>query len=137
MPVHDTPDQLVDLLRDTIVALVRREGPDLSTRQLGVFLTVYLSKGPHTVRGLAASLHVSKPVITRGIDRLEEFDFARRRVDPKDRRSVLVQRTIRGTALLREMHTMMSEAASTFVGVQIGTSGRPPPPYVPKPGEGA
>ena len=113
MPVQGTPDQFVGILRDTIVALVRRDGPDLSARQLGVFLTVYLGEGPHTVRGLAASLNVSKPAITRALDRLGELDFARRKTDPQDRRSVLVQRTVKGAALLREMRTIMGEAAAT------------------------
>ena len=112
MPVQGTPDQFVGILRDTIVALVRRDGPDLSPRQLGVFLTVYLGEGPHTVRGLAASLNVSKPAITRALDRLGELDFARRKTDPQDRRSVLVQRTVKGAALLREMRTIMGEAAA-------------------------
>jgi hypothetical protein len=31
-------DQMVGILRDTIVALVRRDGPDISALQLGVFL---------------------------------------------------------------------------------------------------
>jgi DNA-binding MarR family transcriptional regulator len=111
MPVQGTPDQFVGILKDTIVALVRRDGPDLSARQLGVFLTVYLREDPHTVRGLAKELNVSKPAITRALDRLGEFDFARRKTDPADRRSVLVQRTVKGAALLREMRTIMAEAA--------------------------
>ena len=103
MAVQSNPDQLVGILRDTVVALVRRDGPDLSARQLGVFLTVYLTDGPHTVRGLAAELNVSKPAITRALDRLGELDLARRKVDPMDRRSVIVQRTLKGTAFLRDM----------------------------------
>ena len=113
MPVQGTPDQLVNLLKDTIVALVRRDGPDLTARQFSVFLTVYLYEGPHTVRGLAAVLNVSKPAITRSVDRLEEFDFARRKPDPKDRRSVHIQRTVKGAALLREMHAIVVEAAAS------------------------
>ena len=109
----NNPDQLVGVLRDTIVALVRRDGPDLSARQLGVFLTVYLSPGPHTVRGLAQELNVSKPAITRALDRLGELDLARRKVDPMDRRSVLVQRTLKGTAFLRDLRSIMAEAQST------------------------
>ncbi len=79
MAAQTNPDQLVGILRDTVVALVRRDGPDLSARQLGVFLTVYLTDGPHTVRGLAAELNVSKPAITRALDRLGELDLARRK----------------------------------------------------------
>jgi DNA-binding MarR family transcriptional regulator len=106
-------DNLVSILRDTTVALVRRDGPDLSARQLGVFLTCYLQEGAHTVRGLASDLNVSKPAITRALDRLGELDLARRKVDPMDRRSVLVQRTLKGTAFLRDLRSIMSDASAT------------------------
>ncbi len=112
MATIPAPDQLIGILRDTIVALVRRDGPDLSARQLGVFLTCYLQDGAHTVRGLAAELHVSKPAITRALDRLGELDLARRKVDPLDRRSVLVQRTLKGAAFLRDLRAIMTEAAT-------------------------
>jgi DNA-binding MarR family transcriptional regulator len=107
-----SPDQLVLVLRETIVALVKRSGTDLSSRQLAVFLTCYLREGAHTVRGLSAELNVSKPAITRALDRLEELEFARRKVDPMDRRSVLVQRTLKGASFLRDLRNLMSEAAS-------------------------
>ncbi len=113
MAAAQQSDQMVGILRDTIVALVRRDGPDLSARQLGVFLTCYLQEGAHTVRGLAADLNVSKPAITRALDRLGELDLARRKVDPMDRRSVLVQRTLKGAAFLRDLRSIMSEATST------------------------
>lgn len=107
-----TPEQLVGILRDTIVGMVRRDGVDLSARQLGVFLTCYLRDGGHTVRGLAAELNVSKPAITRALDRLAELDFARRKVDPSDRRSVLVHRTPRGAAFLRDVRGLLDESAN-------------------------
>ena len=110
MASNPAPENLVGVLRDTVVALVRRDGPDLSARQLGVFLTCYLQEGAHTVRGLAAELNVSKPAITRALDRLGELDLARRKVDPMDRRSVLVQRTLKGTAFLRDLRGIMAEA---------------------------
>ena len=113
MSMQANADQLVGILRDTVVALVRRDGPDLSARQLGVFITVYLNDGPHTVRGLAAELNVSKPAITRALDRLGELDLARRKVDPMDRRSVLVQRTVKGTDFLSAMQDIMVEAEQT------------------------
>lgn len=113
MATTQSADQLVGILRDTVVALVRRDGPDLSARQLGVFLTCYLRDGGHTVRGLAAELNVSKPAITRALDRLGELDLARRKVDPLDRRSVLVQRTMKGAAFLRDLRAIMSEASSS------------------------
>src|SRR5882757_3552868 len=111
MASSPSADQLVGILRDTVVALVRRDGADLSARQLGVFLTCYLNDGGHTVRGLAAELNVSKPAITRALDRLGELDLARRKVDPLDRRSVLVQRTTKGSAFLRDLRGIMTEAS--------------------------
>jgi DNA-binding MarR family transcriptional regulator len=91
---------------------VRREGPDLSARQLGVFLTCYMESEAQTVRGLAAKLGVSKPAITRALDRLSEFDLVRRKTDPMDRRSVLVQRTPPGMAFLRELRGYLRDASS-------------------------
>ncbi|HEX2939505.1 MAG TPA: MarR family transcriptional regulator [Rhodopila sp.] len=110
-PPNPLSDAQIGLLRETIVALVRRDGADLSARQLGVFLTCYLREGGHTVRGLAAELNVSKPAITRALDRLGELDLARRKVDPLDRRSVLVQRTPKGAAFLRDLRGIMLEAS--------------------------
>jgi DNA-binding MarR family transcriptional regulator len=107
----DTGDALVGVLRTTVVELVRRDGPDLSARQLGVFLTCYLEPEAQTVRGLAAKLGVSKPAITRALDRLTEFELVKRKTDPLDRRSVLVQRTPAGMAFLRDIRSMLRDAA--------------------------
>jgi DNA-binding MarR family transcriptional regulator len=121
MAIPPTPDQLVAILKHTTVTLVRRDGPDLSARQLAVFLTCYLMDGGHTVRGLAADLKVSKPAITRALDRLGELDLARRKVDPADRRSVLVQRTVKGASFLRDLRGVLSEAAGAARKGQTAT----------------
>jgi DNA-binding MarR family transcriptional regulator len=151
------PDQLIDILRSTIISLVRREGADLTARQLGVFLTCYtrrpnlrllesrsgawyvldfarsrhsnpartpvahsgaryyMTDEAQTVRGLAADLNISKPAITRALDRLSDADYLRRKVDPRDRRSVLVRRTTRGAALLRDIKKILAAAESGAV----------------------
>ena len=100
------------MLRKTILALVRRDEADLTSRQFGVFLTVYLTVGPHTVRGLAAGLNVSKPAITRALDRLGELALVRRKVDPMDCRSVLVQQTQAGGAFLADLRQVMATAGT-------------------------
>src|SRR5271155_5328029 len=104
MITNEVSDGLAGILRTAIVELVRRDGPDLSARQLGVFLTCYLESEAQTVRGLAAKLNVSKPAITRALDRLSEFDL--------DRRSVLVQRPPPGMAFLRELRGYLRDAAA-------------------------
>ena len=102
---------MVDVLRRAMVSLVRRDDPDLTARQLAIFLTCCLETEAQTVRGLARHLNVSKPAITRGLNRLSAFDLVRRRTDPLGRRSVLVQRTTNGAAFLRDISTILADAA--------------------------
>jgi DNA-binding MarR family transcriptional regulator len=105
--------QALDLWRGAIVESVRRDGPDLSARQMALLLTVYLTPPAHTVRGLALTLNVSKPAITRALDRLSELGLIKRKVDETDRRSVLVQRTVKGSVYLREFGDLIVTAAAT------------------------
>src|SRR5579872_1369726 len=110
------PLRLPEILRDTIVSLVRRSGPDLTARQFSVLLICYLEEGPHTVRGLASRLMVAKPAITRALDRLEEFELARRVPDPRDRRSIMVGRTNQGERYIDQLRALMEEAARNTAG---------------------
>ncbi len=112
MSIKLTFGQALDVWRGAILETVRRDTADLSARQMAVILTVYLTAGPHTVRGLAQTLAVSKPAITRALDRLEKLDFVKRKADERDRRSVLVQRTVRGSAYLRETGDLIAAAAA-------------------------
>ncbi|MCH8092472.1 MAG: MarR family transcriptional regulator, partial [Proteobacteria bacterium] len=101
----------LEVWRGAVLEVVRRDPADLSARQMAVVLTVYLSPPPHTVRGLAMALNVSKPAITRALDRLEKLEFVRRRPDESDRRSILVQRTVKGSVYLRETADLITVAA--------------------------
>jgi DNA-binding MarR family transcriptional regulator len=101
----------LDLWRRTLCESVRRSGPDLSARQMAILLTVYLTSPPHTVRGLAEILKISKPAVTRALDRLGILGLARRKRDENDRRSVLVQRTVKGSVFLTEFAEIMLRAA--------------------------
>src|ERR1700722_12709898 len=102
---------LMEILRDTIVGMGRRDGPDLSARQLAILLICCMDDPPHTVRGLAGTLNISKPAVTRNVDRLEELDLAWRRGDPRDRRSVLMLPTDSGRAFVRELGEIMQAAS--------------------------
>jgi DNA-binding MarR family transcriptional regulator len=97
--------------RDALVASVRQEGPDLSARQMAILLIVYLEERPQTVRGLAAELAISKPAVTRALDRLSKLGYARRVKDEADRRNVLVTRTVKGSVFLSEFAEMIVAAA--------------------------
>jgi DNA-binding MarR family transcriptional regulator len=88
---------------------------DLSQRQIGVFLAVATEdETEHTVRGLAQRLNISKPAITRAIDRLEEFELVKRNVDPADKRSVIITRRSEGTAFLKRMSKLAGESDVGF-----------------------
>ena len=97
------PAQALRLLHDVSLTQVRESGLDLSNRQLAILLTIYLELPPHTVRGLAAKLNVTKPVITRALDAMGEIDLVARRRDPADRRNVIVQRTVQGALYLEKL----------------------------------
>lgn len=100
MTVELNTRQALDLWRATLLQGVREAGPDLTARQLALLLTIYLTDGPHTVRGLAAELRISKPAVTRALDRLDQLEFTRRRRDEADKRNVLVERTTKGSGFL-------------------------------------
>jgi DNA-binding MarR family transcriptional regulator len=103
----------LNLWRKVLLNSVRGRSPDLTQRQLAVLLTVYLTPAPHTVRGLAETLGVAKPVITRALDRLSVLEFIRRKTDDNDRRNVLVQRTVKGSVYLSEFAQAIQASASS------------------------
>jgi DNA-binding MarR family transcriptional regulator len=96
MGVALRPSQALRLWQQVALAEVRDEAPDLSMRQAAILLSVYLDPPPHTVRGLAEKLKVTKPVITRALDTMGEWKLVSRQRDEADRRNVLVRRTVDG-----------------------------------------
>jgi DNA-binding MarR family transcriptional regulator len=84
----------------TLISYVRSGQPDLTNRQMALMLLVYLTPGPHTVRGLASVLGVSKPVITRALNTLGTLGYLRRVRDEADRRNVFVAKTNTGQEFL-------------------------------------
>ena len=85
---------------NALVGYVRSGKPDLTNRQMALLLAVYLTPGPHTVRGLARMLGVSKPVVTRALNTLGTLGYLRRERDQADRRNVFVARTDVGNDFL-------------------------------------
>jgi DNA-binding MarR family transcriptional regulator len=83
-----------------LIAYVRSGEPDLTNRQMALLLLVYLTPGPHTVRGLARTLGVSKPVVTRALNTLGALGYLRRERDQDDRRNIFVVRTSSGAEFL-------------------------------------
>jgi DNA-binding MarR family transcriptional regulator len=111
MAVELRPSQALKLLHDFSFALVVDGEPDLSARQLAILLTIYLEPPPHTVRGLAAKLGVTKPVITRALDTMGKLRLVARRRDEADRRNVVIQRTVDGALAVERLGDLLAGKA--------------------------
>lgn len=94
---------------NALVDYVRSGEPDLTNRQMALLLVVYLKPGPHTVRGLARILNVSKPVVTRALNRLGALGYLRRQRDDSDKRNIFVARTSEGAGFLEEFGQFIGE----------------------------
>lgn len=87
-----------------IVFLIRQQS-DLTMRQLGVLMQC--AEGMQTVRSMASAFGISKPAITRAIDKLDDLGLVRRAIDKKDRRSVNISITAKGVIFLRKLYKEM------------------------------
>lgn len=103
MGIEMTASQALGLWHKVTLEQVREDARDLTLRQLAVLLEIYLVPPPHTVRGLAATLKVTKPVITRALDTLGQMGLVDRVRDDLDRRSVIVKRTVAGALYLEKL----------------------------------
>lgn len=103
----------LDMWRRVLVETVRSDALDMTARQQAILMTVSLASGPHTVRGLAETLDIAKPAVTRALDALEKHGFIERIPDERDLRSVLVERTIDGTAYLRDLARLIVDAPTS------------------------
>lgn len=106
-----TPTEALRLWQAVALGEAVAAMPDLSHRQAAILLTVYLDPPPHTVRGLAARLNVTKPVITRALDTMGSRKLLSRHRDEADRRNVLVRRTVEGALFVERFGDSIIAAA--------------------------
>ena len=102
-------DPVLSRWMQTLIDYVRSGEPDLTNRQMALMMAVYLTPGPHTVRGIARVLGVSKPVVTRALNRLGSLGYLRRERDEADRRNVFVMRTDKGADFLDEFGRLIAD----------------------------
>lgn len=103
MSVELSPSQALSLWHQVSLEQVRADAHDLTLRQMAVLLHIYLVPPPHTVRGLAAILGVTKPVITRALDTMGAMGLVDRVRDDRDRRNVIIKRTVKGALYLETL----------------------------------
>ena len=106
-----TMREALTLWRDIVVRGLQNNAYDLSTRQTGILLTVYLSPPPHSIKHLSDSLLISKPAVCRAVDTLVRLGLVRRKRDEKDSRIVHIQRTVKGSVYLSEFAEIINSVS--------------------------
>ena len=109
-------DSSLSMWMRALIGYVRSGEPDLTNRQMALLMLVYLTPGPHTVRGLAKVLGVSKPVVTRALNTLGALGYLRRERDQDDRRNIFVVRTRDGTEFLEGFKRNLSAGDGSAAG---------------------
>lgn len=110
-PVATHDPSTLSIWMTALVDYVRSGEPDLTNRQMALLMLVYLRPGPHTVRGLARALNVSKPVVTRALNRLGALGYLRRQRDDSDKRNIFVARTSEGAEFLEDFGQFIGDEA--------------------------
>jgi len=109
-----TSGQALKLWHQVGLSLVQDDEKDLTQRQMTILLVIYLETPPHTVRGLASQLGVTKPVITRALDTMGRMNLVTRRRDENDKRNVIISRTVEGALYLEKLADLISQKAETI-----------------------
>lgn len=111
MAFEFSPSQALGLWHRVVLAQVEEDGPDLTSRQMAILLHIYLVPPPHTVRGLASVLGVTKPVITRALDSMGAMGLVDRERDQRDLRNVVIKRTVTGALYLEKFGDLIIDQA--------------------------
>ena len=111
MPAQLSPTEALGLWHRVSTAQVIDDQPDLTLRQTAILLQIYLVTPPHTVRGLAATMGVTKPVITRALDSLGALGLVDRVRDERDKRNVVIKRTVAGALYLEKFGDLIIDQA--------------------------
>jgi DNA-binding MarR family transcriptional regulator len=93
--LHSTAIHLLRLVR------VQDAAAGIGPAQLSA-MSVIVFGGPASLNDLARAEQVKPPTMSRIVDALEAAGLARRRINPRDRRAVLIEATEKGVSLLRE-----------------------------------
>jgi DNA-binding MarR family transcriptional regulator len=109
LPLELSASQALGLWHGVSLEQVRLDKRDLTLRQMAILLHIYLVPPPHTVRGLAATLGVTKPVITRALDTMGEMGLVDRVRDDRDRRNVIIKRTVTGALYLEKLGDLVMD----------------------------
>src|SRR5271170_6946422 len=106
MAKSNKTEELADQLHSVAIHLLRLvrvqdAGSGIAPARLSA-LSVIVFGGPVSLRDLAKAEQVRPPTMSRIVDGLEAQGLARRRVDEKDRRGVVIAATQKGVTMLKQ-----------------------------------
>ena len=84
------------------------------------------------MRGLAAKLKVTKPVITRALDTMGKLELVARRRDEADRRNVVIQRTPKGALAVERLGDVLIAQGAGAAAVNFDPRITPAGPISPQ-----
>lgn len=97
-------EEIADRLHSAAIHVLRRVRVQDAATGIGPArlsaLSVIVYAGPISLNDLAAAEQVRPPTMSRIVDALEAAGLARRRLNQRDRRAVLIEATGKGTAVL-------------------------------------
>lgn len=88
-----------------IITNATRQKETLSVRQLGLLSLVYIDHIHASVDRYATELKLSKPAITKALNRLEELNFIKRKIAWQDKRKITVLPTLTGQDYINRIQT--------------------------------
>ena len=94
----------------SVIQIIRNEEKDLTDRQKGILLTVYLNDELQTIRSLSKHLDISKAAVSRAVNTMEKYGFLRRMPDHKDKRSVIINRTVQGSVYIDNWNEILKNS---------------------------
>ncbi len=111
--------EALDLWRDIAKKSIKEQGPDLTTRQTAILLTIHLDDEKHTVRGLAKRLGLNKPAIVRALDALQALELVKRVRDENDKRNVFIFSTDKGAEKLSQIAGIIVSGLTNIKDTQL------------------
>lgn len=103
--------------------LVSGDQHDLTGRQLSILLIVSGEDNEQTIKTITEELKISKPTVSRAVDRLVELGLVSKRKDPKDRRSVIVDKTFDGKNFILTIEKFFHDSSEKYFEALFRTRG--------------
>jgi DNA-binding MarR family transcriptional regulator len=100
----------IHILKAVVEPLVKADDRDITLRQLAVLLWVNDQATPPSVKHVAAAIGISKPAVTRALDRLQELTFVARGHNKTDARMIDVKMMLKGRAFIAQADKRIAAA---------------------------